>query len=102
MSTPYTLSVPDMSCGHCKASVEAALTPLAGMAPITVDLAQRQVSVAGPAAEAGDDEDQSGPLGEFADGGQVGLGAESADVGIATSAQAVAYGQPQGDLAVDR
>jgi copper chaperone len=46
------LSVPDMSCGHCKASVEAALTPLAGMAPITVDLAQRQVSVAGPAAEA--------------------------------------------------
>ncbi len=43
------LSVPDMSCGHCKASVEAALTPLAGMAPITVDLAQRQVSVAGPA-----------------------------------------------------
>jgi copper chaperone len=46
------LSVPDMSCGHCKASVEAALTPLPGMAPITVDLAQRQVSVAGPAAEA--------------------------------------------------
>jgi copper chaperone CopZ len=28
------LSVPDMSCGHCKASVEAALTPLAGMAAI--------------------------------------------------------------------
>jgi len=46
------LSVPDMSCGHCKASVEAALTPLPGMAPISVDLAQRQVSVAGPAAEA--------------------------------------------------
>jgi copper chaperone len=46
------LSVPDMSCGHCKASVEAALTPLAGMAPITVDLALRQVSVAGSAAEA--------------------------------------------------
>jgi copper chaperone len=46
------LSVPDMSCGHCKASVEAALTPLTGMAPVTVDLAQRQVSVAGPAAEA--------------------------------------------------
>jgi copper chaperone len=46
------LSVPDMSCGHCKASVEAALSPLPGMAPITVDLAQRQVSVAGTAADA--------------------------------------------------
>ena len=31
------LSVPDMSCGHCKASVEAALSALPGAAPITVD-----------------------------------------------------------------
>lgn len=46
------LSVPDMSCGHCKASVEAALAPLPGMAPVEVDLAKRQVTVAGPAAEA--------------------------------------------------
>ena len=46
------LSVPDMSCGHCKASVEAALAPIAGMSPISVDLAARQVTVAGPAAEA--------------------------------------------------
>lgn len=46
------LSVPDMSCGHCKASVEAALSPVPGMAPIHVDLAERQVSVSGPAAEA--------------------------------------------------
>ncbi len=46
------LSVPDMSCGHCKASVEAALSPLPGMAPVEVDLASRQVKVAGAAAEA--------------------------------------------------
>ena len=46
------LSVPDMSCGHCKASVEAALAPLPGMAPVEVDLANRQVKVAGPAYQA--------------------------------------------------
>lgn len=46
------LSVPDMSCGHCKASVEAALAPLPGMAPVEVDLTTRQVKVSGPAAEA--------------------------------------------------
>lgn len=46
------LSVPDMSCGHCKASVEAALSPLSGVAPISVDLTNRQVSVAGDVASA--------------------------------------------------
>ncbi len=40
-----TLSIPDMSCGHCKASVEAALAPFA--AQITVDLPTRQVDVQG-------------------------------------------------------
>lgn len=46
------LFVPDMSCGHCKASVEAALAPLSGMAPISVDLANRRVEVAGDATSA--------------------------------------------------
>ena len=46
------LSVPDMSCGHCKASVEAALAPIPGMAPVEVDLANRLVKVSGPAADA--------------------------------------------------
>ena len=46
------LSGPDMSCGHCKASVEAALAPMPGMAPVEVDLTTRQVKVAGSAAEA--------------------------------------------------
>lgn len=40
-----TLSVPDMSCGHCKASVEAALNPLAGK--VEVDLASRTVHTEG-------------------------------------------------------
>ena len=43
------LSVPDMSCGHCKASVEAALAALPATAPVAVDLTQRQVSVGGSA-----------------------------------------------------
>ncbi|MDB5661343.1 MAG: heavy metal transport/detoxification protein [Cypionkella sp.] len=46
------LSVPDMSCGHCKASVTEALSALPGASAINVDLTLRQVSVAGttPAA----------------------------------------------------
>ena len=38
-----TLSVPDMNCGHCKASVEAALAPLGRQ--IVVDLAKRTVTL---------------------------------------------------------
>ena len=37
------LSVPDMSCGHCKASVEAALAPLPGVQAVVVDVVTRQV-----------------------------------------------------------
>lgn len=44
------LSVPDMSCGHCKASVTQALSALPGADTITVDLTTRQVDVAGNAA----------------------------------------------------
>lgn len=40
-----TFSVPDMSCGHCKASVEAALAPLASK--VEVDLTARRVHVEG-------------------------------------------------------
>lgn len=47
------LSVPDMSCGHCKASVTAALSALKGTSAVNVDLTTRQVEVAGstPATE---------------------------------------------------
>lgn len=37
------LHLPDMSCGHCKASVEAALAPLAQ--GVRIDLAARTVTV---------------------------------------------------------
>ncbi len=40
-----TLSIPDMSCGHCKASIEAALAPMG--IEITVDLPARTVQVQG-------------------------------------------------------
>lgn len=43
-----TLHVPDMSCGHCKASVEAALSPIAEK--VEVDLTTRRVSVEGKTA----------------------------------------------------
>lgn len=45
-----TLSVPDMNCGHCQASVEAALKPIASR--VEVDLAARQVQIEGLTPEA--------------------------------------------------
>lgn len=47
-----TLSIPDMTCGHCKASVEQALGQLPGVQKITVDLSARIARVDGPAAPA--------------------------------------------------
>lgn len=44
------LSIPDMSCGHCKASVEAALAPLAQT--VNVDLPAREVHLTGVKDEA--------------------------------------------------
>ncbi len=44
------LSVPDMSCGHCKASVEAALAAVPDAGAIHVDLVSRTVEVDGAAA----------------------------------------------------
>lgn len=39
------LSVPDMSCGHCKATVEKALLVLDGVKQASVDLDAKTVSV---------------------------------------------------------
>lgn len=39
------LSIPDMSCGHCKASVEAAILKLDPRADVQVDLAARRATV---------------------------------------------------------
>ena len=47
-----TLSVPDMSCGHCKASVTQALAAIAGSTDSAVDLTARTVSLETPAPDA--------------------------------------------------
>jgi copper chaperone len=44
------LSIPDMSCGHCRASVQAALSPLAGVEGVAFDAEARTATVAGSAA----------------------------------------------------
>ena len=41
------LSIPDMNCGHCKASVTEALSAVPGTQTISVDLTKRQVEVTG-------------------------------------------------------
>lgn len=43
--TDRTLTVPDMSCGHCKASIEGALRDMAGLSRLTVRLDDKQVDV---------------------------------------------------------
>lgn len=44
--TDLTLSVPDMSCGHCKAAVEGAITGLDASAHVEVDLNAKTARVA--------------------------------------------------------
>jgi copper chaperone len=43
------LSLPDMSCGHCKAAVEAAVARAAPSARVRVDLDRREVTIEGAA-----------------------------------------------------
>jgi copper chaperone len=40
-----TFSIPDMSCGHCKAAIESAIHKLDPAAQVTVDLANRRAEV---------------------------------------------------------
>ena len=42
-----TLSIPDMSCGHCRASIEAALAPVPGITALRFDGERRQAEVEG-------------------------------------------------------
>lgn len=41
--TERTLSVPDISCNHCKMSIEGAVGDLAGVDSVAVDIAGRTV-----------------------------------------------------------
>lgn len=43
--TEITLSVPDISCDHCKNSIEGALAPLDGVDAAAVSIADRNVAV---------------------------------------------------------
>jgi len=43
--TEITLSVPDISCDHCKMSIEGAVNELSGVNSATVDVAERSVAV---------------------------------------------------------
>jgi copper chaperone len=43
--TNQTLSVPDISCGHCKMSIEGALNELSGVTAAEVHIDPRSVDV---------------------------------------------------------
>lgn len=40
-----TFSVPDISCEHCERTITNALTPMAGVRTVTVDIPAKQVRV---------------------------------------------------------
>jgi len=44
-----TLTLPTMTCGGCAAAVRQALAPLSGLGAVEIDLATKQVRVAGAA-----------------------------------------------------
>lgn len=39
------LNVPDISCGHCQATITNALAPLAGVASVSVDIPAKKVTI---------------------------------------------------------
>ncbi len=43
--TELTLAVPEISCGHCKSSIEGAVGALAGITGVEVDIEGRTVDV---------------------------------------------------------
>jgi len=44
--TDLTLDVPDISCGHCKMSIEGAVSTLAGIDRVEVTIDARTVDIA--------------------------------------------------------
>jgi copper chaperone len=46
-----TLSVPGMTCGHCKAAIETELGKVPGVASVSVDLDAKLVAVVGTALD---------------------------------------------------
>jgi copper chaperone len=44
---PLIYSVPDVSCGHCRAAITGEVEEVAGVTSVEVDLAAKRVTVAG-------------------------------------------------------
>ena len=51
MTATYKYSVPAMTCGHCKASIESEVNKLDGVSQIIVDLEAKTVQVDGTAPD---------------------------------------------------
>lgn len=51
MAETITYTVPDMTCGHCKASVREELSSVEGVAEVDVDLKTKLVVVRGEALD---------------------------------------------------
>lgn len=49
--TTRTFTVPDISCGHCKAAIEGALDGVDGVESATVDIDAKTVRVQGSASD---------------------------------------------------
>lgn len=45
MPTTSTFDVPDISCDHCKTSIEGSVQSVAGVEKVTVDVESKTVSV---------------------------------------------------------
>lgn len=43
--TTTRFDVPEISCGHCKSSIEGAVAPLQGVSSVAVDVPSKQVTV---------------------------------------------------------
>jgi copper chaperone len=43
--TNTTLTVPDVSCGHCKSTIEGAVASLPGVSAVTVNIEPRTVDL---------------------------------------------------------
>lgn len=43
--TTTRFDVPEISCGHCKSSIEGAVAPLQGVSAVTVDVPSKQVRI---------------------------------------------------------
>lgn len=50
-TSSITLSVPDMTCGHCEAAVEQEVGAVAGVSSVAVDLESKDVVVFGTALD---------------------------------------------------